>query len=349
MQVDRAVYFALLVKKCTDPRQPRSDESAVRLFDDALKKFKFQHNIQEGYEQNQRSIEYILSMAKEFELVFKNNKQTPWGRVLNFLTPGEVPLDLPAETKIFFLKCFLLEDFAFSRSLYDHILRFSKVCDDHLWYKETGERMPEKGLTNHAFSVYLNAIRIAIDSVDRIVVKRRYLKLYRQALRTGKTAKALYPKIKPALGIMEDLGLIERRKNVDAAIGFLQANDHKPYPELMTRFPSYKAIVSEELKNNSLVSTIIDAYGYTRTKTVSEKEKISSIEDYYRKLSDPVFGVCDVNTLTSIMVVKKGLQGYNLGESDLKETIANASKKDPYRYQILSDRLGHYRFLKIKL
>jgi hypothetical protein len=349
MQVDKAVYFALLIKKCADPRQPRSDESIVRLFNNALKAFKVQQKIREGYEQNHRSIEYVVSMAKELEIVFKNNKQTPWGRVLDFLIPDEVPLELPAGAKVFFLKCFLLEDFAFVKSLYDHISRFSKVCDDYLWYKETTGRRPERDLTNHAFSIYLNAIRIAVDSVDGVIIKRRYLKLYREALRTGKTAKALYPKIKPALGIMEDLNLLERRKSVDGRIGVLQINGHRPYSEIMTRFPSYRAIASEELKNNSLVSTLIEVCGYPRIKTLSENEMISCVEDLYKKLSDPVFGVCDMNTLISVIVIEKGLQGYDLSESDVKETIMAASKKDAYKYQILSDRLGHYRFLKIKL
>jgi hypothetical protein len=347
MQVDKAVYFALLVKKCIDPRQPRSDASVVRMFNDALKIFKLHHNLEEGYEQNQRSIEYIVSMAKELEIVFKNNKQTPWGRALEFLTPDEVPLELPVETRIFLLKCFLLENYAFVKSLYDHLTKFSNLRDDYSWYKETSVPRTEKGLANHAFSVYLQAIRIAADSVDRVVVKRRYLKLYRKASRTGKTAKALYPKIKPSLGLMEDLNLIERRKHVDDKISFLQRNGHKPYPEIMTRFSAYKTIVSEE--NKSLASTLIEAFGYPKTRTLAKGEIISCVEDLYKKLSDPVFGVCDVNTLINVMVTEKGLQGYKLNEFEVKETIMEASKKDTYKYQMLSDRLGHYRFLKIKL
>ena len=76
---------------------------------------------------------------------------------------------------------------------------------------------------------------------------------------------------------------------------------------------------------------------------------ISNIENLHKRLSDPVFKVCDINTLINITVVQKGLQGYNLTESNVKETIIEASKKDMYKYQILSDRYGKDRFLKIKL
>jgi hypothetical protein len=337
----------LLAKKCVDPRQPRSDDALVRIFNEALKVFKEQHNIKEGYEQNRRSIQYMIIMANELGLIFKNNKLTPWGRVLEFLTPEQVPMEPTDEARIFLLNCFLLENYAMIRSLYDHVSRFSDIHDDASWYKETTAIPHGRELLNRAFSVYLHAIRIAVDSVDRMTIKRRYLKLYRQALKTGKTAKALYPKIKPALGIMEDLDLIEERKQVDGKIVYLQANGHKPYPEIMTSFSSYKTVLSKE--RESLLSTLIEAYGHLRTKTLTRKEIISSVEDFYKKLSDPTFGVCDVNTLIDVTVIKKGLQGFCLSELEVKEAIIEASKMDQYKYQMLSDRLGNYRFIKIKL
>ena len=344
MQVNKIVYFALLVKRCVNTRQPRSDATVARKFDEALNSFKRNHRLEEGYEQNKRSIQYIITMAKELEIISRNNKLTPWGRTLEFLAPDEIPIELPIEVKIFFLKCFLLENYAFVKSLHNHLQKFREIRDEYSWYAKI-KTLPKNELVNHAFSVYVHALKIANESVNSLAIRRRYLRLYRQALRRGKTAKALYHKIKPSLGLMEDLNFIERRKANNNKISLSEKNGHKPYSEIMKRFSSYKTLALEE----NLIPTLLEAYGYTGKKMLSTQEIISNIESLYKRLSDPVFKVCEINTLINIVVVQKGLQGFKLNESKVKEIIVEAPKKDMYRYQILSDRYGKNRFLKIKL
>ena len=344
MQVNKIVYFALLLKRCVNIREPRSDTVVARIFHEALNSFRRNHRLVEGYEQNKRSIQYIITMAKELEIIFANNKLTPWGRTLEFSTPDEIPIELPIEFRIFFLRCFLLENYAFVKSLHDHLQKFREIRDEYPWYEKIST-LPKNELINHAFSIYVQALKIASESVGNLATRRRYLKLYRQALRRGKTAKALYPKIKPSLGLMEDLNFIKKRKVNNNKISLSEKNGHKPYSEIMKRFSNYKTLVSEK---NNLFPILLEAYGYTAKRGLSNQEIISNIENLYKRLSDPVFKVCDINTLTEMTVVQKGLEGYKLNEPEVKGTVIEASKKDMYRYQILPDRYGKNRFLKIK-
>lgn len=342
MQVDKLVYFALLLKECVNKREPRPDETIVRIFTEKLDSYKNKHGLEEGYVQNSRSIEYIITMAHELEILFENNKFTPWGRTLEFLTPEEIPVELPTEFKIFFLMCFLFENYAFIRSLSDHLQKFGEMIDDISWYREI-KATPREGLINHAFSVYIHSLRTAYNSVDSIGLQRRYLRLYRQAMKRGKTAKALYPKVKPSLGLMEDLGLLKNRRANENSISFSDCKGHKPCLEILKRFPDYKTLSREE----NVIPLILEAYGYSGKKTLSYQDLLQDMEDLYIRLSDPVFNVCDIYTLIDVTVVQKDLQGYALRESEVKQVIIEASKKDRRKYQILSDRHGQNRFLKI--
>ncbi len=144
---------------------------------------------------------------------------------------------------------------------------------------------------------------------------------------------------------MEDLNLIKERRRNDKRILLSQKNGHEPYSKIIDRFSDYKVLVSEE----RLIPILLQAFGYTGKRPLSNRETISTIESLYERLSDPVFKACDMNTLVDITVIRKGLQGYQINESDVKEVIIEASNKNTYRYQILPDRYGKYRFLKIKL
>lgn len=349
MQVDRIVYFAILLSRCVKAREPISDALASRRFEEALSSFKMKHRIEEGYEQNERSIQYLITMAKELGIIFRNNKLTPWGITLNFFTPTrEIPIALPSEFKLFFLKCFLLENYAFVKSLYDHIRNFPEIRDEYSWYRRI-DRLPKDELSNHAFSVYIYALKIASMSVDSLAMRRRYLRLYRQTLKKGKTAKALYPKIKPSLGLMEDLDLIKERRDNDKRILLWEKNGHKPYSRILDRLSDYKMVVNTiERGKENLLPIFLEAFGFTGRNILSNQEIMSDIETLYEKLRDPVFKACDINVLVDITVIQKGLQGYQLNESEVKEAIIKASRKDTYRYQLLPDRYGKYRFLKIK-
>lgn len=285
-------------------------------------------------------------MAKELEIVFRNNKLTPWGRTLEFLTTDQIPTEVPVEFQIFFLKCFLLENYAFLKSLHDHVQRFQEVRDESVWYEKT-KPMSKGELVNHAFSVYLHALRTAIESVRSSATRGRYLELYRDALRRGKTAKALHPKIKPSLGMMEDLDLIISRKAHDNRIALSKKNNHTPYRELMECLPNYNVLVSS--MNDKLINTLFEAYGYTRDKALSAREIISNVEDLFTQLSDPVFKVCDMNTLIDVAVIQAGLNGYRLMESSVREIVIEESSKAPRKYQILPDRHGKKRFFKIRI
>jgi len=344
MQVDKVVYFAILVSRCVETREPTSNSLVIHRFEAALSSFKASHGIVAGYVQNKRSIEYVVTMAKELGIIFPNNKLAPWGTILSYFTPADIiPTTLPFEFKIFFLKCFLLQNYAFVKSLYDHLTQFPEMRDEYSWYRIVG--LPGDELSNHAFSVYVHALRLASKSVDSLATRRRYLKLYREALKRGKTAKALYPKIKPSLGLMEDLNLIKERMNNDKKILLSQKNGYRPYSSIIDHFSDYKVLVLEE----KLIPILLQAFGYSGKKILSNREIISNIEKLYEQLSDPVFKACDMSTLIDILVIQRGLQGYQLNESDVKEAIIEASKKNIYRYQILPDRYGKYRFLKIKL
>jgi hypothetical protein len=342
MQVDKLVYFALLLKRCLSKRDPRPDEMIVRIFTEKLNSYRNSHGLEEGYEQNARSIQYIIIMAQELEILFGNNKMTPWGTTLEFLTPEEIPIDLPMEFRIFFLKCFLLENYAFIRSLSDHLQKFGEMIDDFSWYKETKTPVRE-GLTNHAFSVYIHSLRTAYSSVNSIGLQRRYLRLYRRAMKTGKTAKALLPKLKPSLGLMEDLGLLKMRKTNNSRISFSDYGGHKPCLEILKRFPDYKTLSREE----NVIPILLEAYGCSGKKTLSDQELLHEMEDLYIHISDPIFNVCDIDTLINVTTLQKNLQGYALRESEIRQVIIDASKKDRRKYQILSDRQGKNRFLKI--
>lgn len=346
MQVDKIVYFAILLKKCIKTREPSSDRVIARKFEEALSSFRKNHEIKRGYKQNKRSIQYIITMAKELEVIFRNNKLTPWGRTLEFFTPmGEIPMELPVEFKIFFLRCFLLENYAMVKSVYKHLERFDEIRDNHHWY-EAITRMPKEGLANHALSVYVQALKIAVDSVHSLSMRRRYLKLYRETVRRGKTAKALYPKIKPSLGMMEDLNLIIEREISDDIILFSEINAVKPYCEIIRSFPNYEAVVSQT--HEDLLHIILRNFGYIGSKILSGQETIEHIEKLYGQLRDPAFNVCDINTLINITVVQKGLEGYQLKESEVRETIGKAQENNRHKYQILPDRYGEKRFLRIK-
>jgi hypothetical protein len=342
VQVDKLVYFALLLKECVSKREPRSDEMVVRIFAEKLDSYKDRHRLAEGYEQNSRSIEYIITMAHELEILFENNKFTPWGMTLEFLTPEEIPIEFPAEFKIFFLKCFILENYAFIRSLSDHLEKFSEMIDDISWYREI-KTTPREGMINHAFSVYIHSLKTAYNSVNSIGLQRRYLRLYRQAMKGGKTAKALYHKVKPSLGLMEDLNLLKNRKANGNRILFSDYKGRKPCLEILKRFPDYNKLLREE----NIIPMILDAFAYSGKKTLSDQDLLQDIEDLYIRLCDPVFNVCDIHTLIDVTVIQKDLQGYALRESEAKQVIIEASKKDKRKYQILSDRHGQNRFLKI--
>jgi hypothetical protein len=286
-------------------------------------------------------------MSKELEIIYKNNKPTPWGTGLAFFVPDEVPVELSIEFKILFARSFLLENFAFMKSLTDHMERFEVITDDYSWYSGT-KNAPKNGYSNTAFSVYIHALKIAFDSSEDIAIKRRYLALYRQTTKKGKTAKALFPKIKPLLGIIEDIGFIQKRKSNNSAILFAENNGHKPCIELMKLFPDYKLLTGTYNRDENLISIILETFGYKGTKMLRESEILSSAEALYPDLADPVFNVCDLDTLISILVVRKGLEGYSISEREVKKVIEGASKKDRYKYQILPDRRGAYRFFKFQ-
>ena len=211
MQIDKVVYFAILLKKCIDVRVPKTDPTVIRLFLGNLQSFIENNSLEEGYKQNDRSAAYLLTMSKELEVIFRNNKLTPWGSALNFFVEDEIPIELSKEFKILFAKYFLLENFAFIKSLTDHEERYRTLKDDYSWYRET-VGLPKNGYANTAFSVYFNALKIAYESSEGVALQRRYLSLYREAGKKGKSAKALLPKMKPPLGMMEDIGLIDKRK-----------------------------------------------------------------------------------------------------------------------------------------
>lgn len=343
MQVDRIVYFAILVRGC-DVREPKPDTKVARLFEEEFNSFKTDNHISEEFKLNKRSIQYTIRIAKELGIIFRNNKLTPRGRTLAFFTPpGRISIKLPIQYKMCFSKIFLLEDYAFIKSFYDHVQKFKEIRDALSWYKKPEKRSKEQ--INHAFSVYINALRIAIESVKSLATRRRYLKLHRNALKRGKTAKALYHKIKPPLGWMEDINLIEKRKAHNNKILLSEKNGYKPYSRIMKQFSDYKTVVEEEKR----ISFLLEAYGYEGKTKLTNKEIISEIENLHKALSDPVFKVCDMDTLIDVMVVQEGLNGYQINESNIRDIIVEASKKDRYRYQILSDRYGNYRFLKIKI
>lgn len=347
MQIDKIVYFAILLKKCIEERVPRPDSAVTRSFLAALHSYTERHELEGGYHQNERSAAYLLTMSKELEIIYKNNKPTPWGTALAFFVQDDIPKELSAEFRIVFAKYFLLENFAFIRSLTDHVERFQVLRDDYSWYRETTV-LPKGGYANTAFSIYIHALKYAYESSESIALQRRYLLLYRQAGKKGKTAKALFPKMKPPLGMMEDIGLIQRRKSINNTIKFAENNGHATCTDLMRQFQDYKSMVKTYTRNNDLTSIILQAYGYQGTKTRDKPEILSISEDLYTKLADPVFNVCDFDTLTNILVVQNNIQGYRVTEREVKQTIDEASKKDRYRYQILPDRRGKYRFLKIK-
>lgn len=232
------------------------------------------------------------------------------------------------------------------KSLHDHLERFGEIRDDYRWYKAR-KMLPKNELVDHAFSVYVHALKIAVESVHSLDIRRRYLKLYRKAVRRGKTAKALYPKIKPSLGIMEDLNLVNREGPSNNRISFLEKNVVRPYCEIIRFLPNYKTVVSRAQED--LLHTLLRNCGYPGTKIVSGQETIEHVENLYEKLRDPAFNVCDINTLINILVIQKGLQGYRLKESEAREMINEAQTNDRHRYQILPDRYGEKRFLRIKL
>jgi hypothetical protein len=347
MQIDKIIYFAILLKKCIEDRVPRPDSTVTRSFLAALHSYTEKYELEGGYHQNERSAAYLLTMSKELEIIYRNNKPTPWGTALAFFVQDDVPKELSTEFKIIFAKYFLLENFAFIRSLTDHIEQFRVLRDDYSWYRET-MALPKGGYANTAFSVYIHALKIAYESSESIALQRRYLSLYRQAGKKGKTAKALFPKMKPPLGMMEDLNLLQKRKTNNNAIRFAEDNGHIAGTDLMKRFQDYKALIKTYSGNDELTSIVLQAYGYQGTKTRDKSEILSISEALYTKLADPVFNVCDFDTLTNILVVQNNLQGYRILESEVKQIILDASKKDRYKYQILPDRRGKYRFLKIK-
>jgi hypothetical protein len=345
MQVDKLTYFALLVKKCVNEREPRSDPAVTRIFIEALNSFKKNHNVQEEYKQNERSIQYIIAMSRELEIIYRNNKLTPWGTAIAFFTPDNVPVELPMGLRILFLRAFLLENYAFIRSLHDHIREFSIVRDSISWYRDI-KALPQTGLLNSAFSVYINALKLAYKSADGIAVQRRYLALYRQAMKKGKTAKALIPKIKPSLGLMEDLDLLKKRRTNNDQVSLRETDGHEPYAEIMKRFPDYKTLVAEDKR--FLTSILLEVYGYIGERSLPEDEVISVLENLYTSLADPIFNVCDLDTLVNVFVTQKKLEGYKINEIETREAIVRASRKDRYKYQILPDRQGKNRFIKIK-
>jgi hypothetical protein len=347
MQIDKIVYFAMLLRKCVDERAPKSDASVTRLFMGILGSFIKQHQLNEGYYQNDRSVAYLLTMSKELEIIYRNNKPTPWGTALAFFVPDDIPMELPTEFKILFAKSFLLENFAFIKSLIIHMEQYQVIRDDFSWYREM-KAIPKTGYANNAFSVYIHALKIAYESAEGVALQRRYLSLYRQAAKNGKTAKALLPKMKPPLGMMEDLDLLKKRKSNNNSILFSEMNGHKPCVEIMKRFQDYKSLTKTYNRDEKLTSILLETYGYEGAKSLDETEILSLSEDMYANLADPVFNVCDLDTLINIIVAQKGIEGYRLSEPEVKEAIIRASKRDRYRYQILPDRRGKNRFLKIK-
>jgi hypothetical protein len=346
VQVDKIVYFALLLRKCVKTREPSSDRVIVRKFEEALSSFRNSHGIEEGYRQNKRSMQYVITMGKELEVIFRNNKLTSWGRTLRFFTPtDEIPIELPFEFKILFLRCFLLENYAMVKSVHDHLERFGEIRDDHRWYEKM-KKMPKDELVNHAFSVYVQALKIAVESVHSLNKRRRYLDLYKNTVRQGKTAKALYPKIKPSLGMMEDLNLIDKREDSNNKISVSEKRAVKPYSEIIRLFPDYKTLVSR--MQEDLLYIILGAFGYTGRRILSGQEMIKHVENLYSQLRDPAFNVCDINTLISITVIQKSLEGYRLKESEVRETITEEQANSRHKYRILPDRYGEKRFLRIK-
>jgi hypothetical protein len=347
MQIDKIVYFAILLRKCVEERVPRPDSTVTRLFLAALHSYMEKHELEGGYHQNERSAAYLLTMSKELEIIYRNNKPTPWGTALAFFVQDVIPKELSTEFKIIFAKYFLLEDFAFIRSLTDHIEQYKVLGDDYSWYRET-TALPKGGYANTAFSVYIHALKIAYESSESIALQRRYLSLYRQAGKKGKTAKALFPKMKPPLGMMEDIDLIKKRKSNNNTIQFAENNGYVACIDLMNQFRDYKTLAKTYYGNHDLISIILQAYGYQGKKTLDKSGIISILEALYTKLADPVFNVCDLDTLTDILVVQNNIQGYRVTELEVRQVIDEASKKDRYKYQILPDRRGKYRFLKIK-
>ena len=94
---------------------------------------------------------------------------------------------------------------------------------------------------------------------------------------------------------------------------------------------------------------LFQAYGYLGKERLSDQELLREVENLYPNLSDPVFNVCDIDTLINVIVVQECLKGHALKESEVKQAIVDASKKDRRKFQILPDRHGKNRFLKIKL
>jgi hypothetical protein len=347
VQIDKIIYFAMLLKKCVDVRVPKSDSSATRSFLDVSHSFIEKNQLREGYSQNERSSAYLLTMSKELEIIYRNNKPTPWGTGLAFFVPEEIPMELSTEFKILFARSFLLEDFAFLKSLTEHMDKFGVITDDYSWYSETKDAL-KSPYSNTALSVYIHALKIAYESSESVTNQRRFLSLYRQTAKKGKNAKALFHKIKPPLGIIEDIGFIQKRKSSNNAILFAENNGHKPCIELMKLFPDYKLLTRTYNRDENLISTILVAFGYKGTKTLRESEILSLAEALYPNLADPIFNVCDLGTLISILVVQKSLDGYSISEPEVKKVIEKASKKNRYKYQILPDRRGVYRFFKFQ-
>jgi hypothetical protein len=347
VQIDKLIYFAILLKKCVDERNPKSDSNITRLFLNYLNFLVQKQQLKEGYSQNERSTAYLMTMSRELDIIYRNNKPTPQGNALGFFVPEEILTELPEGFKILFAKSFLLENYAFIKSLTEHMQQYKVIRDNYSWYHDV-KATPENGLVNNAFSVYMYSLKIAYESSEGIGNQRRYLQLYRQAAKKGKTAKALFPKIKPHLGLMEDIGLLKKRKYNDNVILFGENNGHTTCTELMNHFQDYRVLNKVYHRDENLTSIILNFFGYERTKIIHDNEVLLLTEDLYTKLSDPVFNVCDLDTLVNILVVQKGIEGYRLSELEVKEIVTQASKRDRYKYQILPDRHGQYRFLKIK-
>ena len=116
----------------------------------------------------------------------------------------------------------------------------------------------------------------------------------------------------------------------------------------MKRFQDYKLLTMTYNRSENLTSIVLESFGYQGIKSIDESDILLRSEALYSKLADPVFNVCDLDSLINILVVQKSIEGYKISETDVKLILDKVSKKDRYRYQILPDRRGKYRFLKIK-
>ena len=70
MQIDKAVYFSILLKKCIDPSVPKPDSTVNRSFLSAVSTFRERNSLKEGY-QNERSAAYLISISKELEIIYR--------------------------------------------------------------------------------------------------------------------------------------------------------------------------------------------------------------------------------------------------------------------------------------